>query len=349
MHPTSEVVLRCLHAVRGSSVLLVGSPDPGFGATLAARLGARRVTDFATDFAVHALTLGELARAGGPVAPQFGSWYAPPDAPHDGAIVFLPKSRALIEMTFTMVAGAVAPGGSVLLVGGNSAGIRSSLEPLERIVGEVTFSDSARRCCAYLARRSAARPPRPHLDDWVDEHAPVVRGEALPVATLPGVFSHGRLDDGTRLMLENLPAFPAAPRVLDLGCGCGIVGLAVKRFHPDATVDMTDVSAHALEAARRTVARNGLSGVTVFPSDVFSAVNGRYTRILFNPPFHNGVKTDYRVVEGFFRGAAAHLEPGGEAVVVANRSLPYLPLIEQHLGTPQILAEDTRYRVFHMG
>jgi 16S rRNA (guanine1207-N2)-methyltransferase len=282
-------------------------------------------------------------------AVQFGAWYERPADLHDLAIVFLPKSRLLIEMTLTMVAGAVHAGGSVLLVGENNAGIRSSRAPLEALVGEVTFSDSARRCIAYLAKRGLNTPPRGCIGDWVEEYFPVVRGDSLTVATLPGVFNHGRLDGGTQLLLEHLVVPESASRVLDVGCGSGVIGLAVKRQCPGTMVDMVDTSAYALEASRRTVDLNGLSGVNVFPSDVFSAVTGRYALIVSNPPFHSGVRTDYTAAEAFFRGARGCLEPGGTVVVVINRFLPYLPLIEQHIGPPRILAEDNRYRVIRAG
>ncbi len=232
-----------------------------------------------------------------------------------------------------------------MLVGENDAGIRSSRAALRALIGDVTDSDSARRCTLYTARRSAAAPPRARLDDWVEVHHADVRGVPLAVVSVPGVFSHGRLDDGTRLLLENLDVPPNA-RVLDVGCGAGVIGLMAKRMRPESTVHLIDSSAYALEAARRTMSLNSLPDVRVQPSDVFSEVDSRYSLIVTNPPFHTGVPTDYRVAGEFFRDAAARLEPGGAVAVVANRFLPYPALMEEYLGRCEVVAENTRFRVY---
>ncbi|MCM2321593.1 MAG: class I SAM-dependent methyltransferase, partial [Pseudomonas sp.] len=65
-----------------------------------------------------------------------------------------------------------------------------------------------------------------------------------------------------------------------------------------------------------------------------------------NPPFHQGVHTDYQATEQLLREAARHLRPGGELRLVANSFLKYAPLIEQHLGPCTVLAERDGFRVY---
>lgn len=346
MHTTTELLLRNLHTCVGTSALLVGAPDADLGPLLAARLKLDTLAVFSPDYAVHTRTLAALASdRTGACAAHFGAWYDPPADRHDLAIVFLPKSRALIELTLAMVSAAVRPGGRVVLVGENAAGIKSSRAALSQSVGEVTGSDAARRCTLYTATRGAADPPRARLEDWFESYLTEARGFALTVAGLPGVFSRDRLDDGTRMLLGCLEVPPGA-RVLDVGCGAGVIGLTAKRLAPDADVDLIDASAYALEAARRTMALANLPDVRIGPSDVFSDVEGRYDLIVSNPPFHTGVHTDYRAAGAFLRGAAARLAPGGAVVLVANRFLPYPALIEEHIGPFRALAEDGRFRVY---
>ncbi|MBS7676150.1 methyltransferase, partial [Vibrio cholerae] len=79
----------------------------------------------------------------------------------------------------------------------------------------------------------------------------------LKVVSLPGVFSHGRLDRGTELLLEHLDKLPSG-NLLDFGCGAGVLGAAVKRRYPHNTVTMLDVDAFAAASSRLTLAANGL-------------------------------------------------------------------------------------------
>jgi 16S rRNA (guanine1207-N2)-methyltransferase len=170
-------------------------------------------------------------------------------------------------------------------------------------------------------------------------------GVTLQVRSLPGVFSHGHADEGTQKLLETLDEPPASP-VLDLGCGCGLIGTWVARRWPALTVDMVDASAVALASARLTASANGPSDADVWASDVFSDVAGVYGTILSNPPFHEGVLTQYRTVEQMLRGAVDHLRPGGRLRLVANRSLPYPSMLEESFGAYRVVSEDRRYRVF---
>ena len=80
----------------------------------------------------------------------------------------------------------------------------------------------------------------------------------LTLATDSGVFSPGRLDPGTRLLLETAPPPPADGDLLDLGCGYGPLALVLARRAPAARIWAVDVNARALALCEGNVAAAGL-------------------------------------------------------------------------------------------
>ena len=162
--------------------------------------------------------------------------------------------------------------------------------------------------------------------------------QSIQVCSVPGVFSHGRLDLGTQLLLECLADLPAG-HYLDFGCGAGVVGSFLKKTYPDSQVTLLDVDAFAVHSSQLTLATNELEATTI-AGDGIHAAPKQLAAIISNPPFHQGVHTQYETTETLLREAAEHLQPGGELRIVANSFLKYPPLIEQHLGPCTVLAEQ---------
>ena len=85
----------------------------------------------------------------------------------------------------------------------------------------------------------------------------VVLGEELELWTREGLFSPRQIDRGTQAMLSTVALEPGM-RVMDLGCGCGVVGIAAARICGAENVWMSDVDPLAVETARENAARNGV-------------------------------------------------------------------------------------------
>ncbi|NRA60227.1 MAG: methyltransferase, partial [Psychrobium sp.] len=161
--------------------------------------------------------------------------------------------------------------------------------------------------------------------------------------SLPGVFSHGELDLGTQLLLDNLGHLKMK-RTLDFGCGCGVIGTYIGLKRPNIPLELIDIDALAIESSKLTLAANGVEG-KVYPSDGLNDTHGKFATIISNPPFHTGIKTDYRVPEQFISQAPKHLMDGGQLRIVANKFLQYEPFLEQHFARNELVIANSKFKI----
>jgi len=258
-------------------------------------------------------------------------------------VVFIPKSKALINSTLEMAARWVRLGTPFILVGEKAAGIESAKFAYERYVGVVDEKIVGNHSALYKGIVSVEHETKDAQTIFIE--TPVTaEGATVKTAALPGVFNHGALDDGTKLLLANIP-FTSA-NILDMACGSGIIGALYKIKNPTATVDFADASIYATLSATETLKRNNLVG-NVFLSDAFETIPKKeYDLIIVNPPFHTGIATDYSFIEKFTQNANAYLARGGEVYTVANKFLKYKPLLEERVGPTETIFEDRRYSVY---
>ena len=203
--------------------------------------------------------------------------------------------------------------------------------------------DSARRCSLVHGVLNQAVPSF-HQEEWLQQYTLPLGADQLTVIALPGVFSADGLDEGTQLLLEHLP--PLRGRVLDVGCGAGVIGASLCTLRPELEVEMCDINALALESARRTLAANGLEA-RIYPSDMLSDVPGQVQHIVTNPPFHAGLKTLYGPSEQLILGAPQKLAPHGSLLLVANAFLKYQPFLQEAFKQSQTIAATTKFKLYH--
>lgn len=327
MDPRSEVLLRQAELFAGP-LLLAGLPADGLLAALPAAHGWSWLWDEYS--AIEARHPGRC---------RFAT--EPPAEPFAAAVLFLPKSRELTDYLLAALA-ARLPGAPLYLVGEKRGGIERAAKQLAAF-GRPRKLDSARHCQLWQVTVEQA-PAAPDLDALARRYPVAGADGELQIVSLPGVFSHGRLDAGTRLLLEHLDGLPQGT-LLDFGCGAGVIGAALQRRYPHSQVQLLDVDAFAVASSRLTLAANGLAGQVMAGRGIQDAPHD-LAAIVSNPPFHQGVHTSYQATEQLLRDAARHLRPGGELRLVANSFLRYPPLIEQHLGPCTVLAERDGFRIY---
>ncbi|MEM1412113.1 MAG: methyltransferase [Pseudomonadota bacterium] len=273
----------------------------------------------------------------------------------EGPVFFsIPREKARLRMMAEALAAAMAASETnrpLLAAGEARAGGRSAARHLETAFEQVRKIDSARHCVLYEASQ-------PHnsgacdLASWMSAWPLQTPAGTLKIHSLPGVFAHGSLDEGTQLLLEHLPGLlTQRPRqVLDLGCGTGVIGAAALRLQPELDLTLADSSALALEASRATLNANALTARCV-PSDGLSAFQGhegarhRFDLVLSNPPFHEGHHERDDRGAGVFEGIERVLAPGGRLVLVVNTHLPWPRWLDQQFGGHEVLAHNRRFQL----
>ena len=278
------------------------------------------------------------------------------DGEYDAAVIVIPAGRKFARRWLVQAHAALRPGGHLYLAGPKDEGIEALVRDAKELCGQgstLAFRDHNR---AGIATKGANGGPAPA---WATEPgiAPgtwhrftiVTAGRSFAIDSLPGIFSYDRLDEGTALLLDTLaapqPRVPAGGRVLDLGCGYGILGLAAAALGA-GQVDLVDTSLPAVAAAARNLAAAGFPNSRAFVSDAFGAVAGtRYDLIVTNPPFHAGKGVDFDSARRFMRESVAAIAPAGQLLLVANTFLPYEAVLREGYRLVEQIAATSRFQV----
>lgn len=327
------------------TVVVVGDR---WGALVTA-LAAHHPTQITDSWLGQEATRANLARNG--VAPGTVRLLTTQDPPPDRIDVLLvrvPKSLALLEDQLLRLAPAVHAETVVVGTGMVKEIHTSTLNLFERILGPTRTSLAEKKARLILCTPEPvpARPPNPwpHRYTLPEDIGPV---SGRTVVNHAGVFCADRLDIGTRFLLKHLPAGRDGGRVVDLGCGNGVVGTAMALADPRAEVLFVDESFQAVASAEATYRANGVPGHAEFRvGDGLSDLPaGSVDLVLNNPPFHSHQATTDATARRMFTDAHRALRPGGELWVIGNRHLGYHVRLRRLFGNSEVVASDPKFVV----
>jgi 16S rRNA (guanine1207-N2)-methyltransferase len=302
---------------------------PGFRLPEAFEAAISAVQDFRPAFLA-------LNAAGIAVEPQ------PHGEGYDLALVLLGRHRGQNELWLAEALERVRPGGRVVVAGGKTDGVASLAK---RVAGLGEIEDRAAKhhgVVFWLVRGDGTAGISPALR--AANPALLIDGG---FHTVPGLFSHERVDAGSLFLAENLPT-GLKGAAADFGAGWGYLSVRLAELAPAVvSIDLFEASFSACEAAKLNVA--GLApkvAARVSWQDLLrEPVERRYDLIVMNPPFHQGRAAEPSIGEAMIRVASTALKPGGRLFLVANRPLPYEAALAAHFARHGEIARDDRFKV----
>lgn len=261
-------------------------------------------------------------------------------------VLMLPDRQR--ELTLSDLARAwelVEEGGLLLCSVPNDWGAKRYEQHLREATGGDVAHVSKHHCRAFWTRKRG--PGNEALLTQWKAGAELRRGFDGRFWTRPGLFSWDRIDPGSALLIEHLPA-EIGGHVADLGGGWGFLSDFLLRERPGIDVlDVFEADRWAVEAARRNL---GLIQVPVRVRthwhDVAQGLTGgKYDWIVMNPPFHEGREADPLIGLRFIAAAAGALRTTGQLWLVANKQLPYENLMNELFGEVRQVVESNTFKV----
>jgi len=168
-------------------------------------------------------------------------------------------------------------------------------------------------------------------------------GKDFEFYTASGVFSKSRIDMGTLVLAESMIIGKNA-RVLDIGCGIGILGIVASKLF-NADVVMTDMNKRAVMLAKKNLELNGVKA-EIYQGNLYEKIKENdFDAVLSNPPQTAGKDVCFELIEK----SRNHLKISGTLQIVARHNKGGKTLakkMEEVFGNVRVIARKTGYSVY---
>jgi 16S rRNA G1207 methylase RsmC len=218
----------------------------------------------------------------------------------------------------------------------------STLKLFEKYLGTTKTSlavKKSRLVFSQLDNEQVLSSPFPTI--WPLESTP------FTISNHSGVYAREKLDIGARHFMKNLPEVKSGTRVIDLGCGNGVIGLTVLAQQPEALITFVDESYMAVDSAKKNISNNlpdQIEQCEFTINDCLADVDpNSVDLVLCNPPFHQQNATTDHIAWQMFRDSHRVLKKGGELRIIGNRQLGYHIKLKRLFGNEKIIASNDKF------
>lgn len=222
----------------------------------------------------------------------------------------------------------------------------STLKLFEKYLGTTTTSlavKKARLVFCKLDQQQSQQSPFPTV--WALTNKTLSRD--FSISNHANVYSREKLDIGARYFIDNLPDVKNNRKVIDLGCGNGVIGLSILAKQPTAQIQFFDESHMAITSAQINIANNfpDLAAQCQFHlNDCLTDVESNSVDlVLCNPPFHQQTATTDHIAWQMFKDSYRVLKKGGELRIIGNRQLAYHIKLKRIFGNEKLIASNDKF------
>ena len=263
-----------------------------------------------------------------------------PEGSYDAGFLLLNKHRGENENRLATLLRVVKSGGLIVLAGSKEDGI----QPMRKLLLQqgIAFEHMPKYhgvACWFAVPGHGAE-----LAGKIAKPAKRVEDRFM---TAPGMFSHDRVDEGSALLASRLPT-EFDGNASDFGAGWGYLSVVLAEKSPrTARIDLFEADHAALEAAKSNLASlvPDLQARFFWQDLVQEEPKERYDLVIMNPPFHEGHAAEPGLGQAMIRAAAKALRPGGRLMLVANRGLPYEPVLAELFRESGETCRNARFKV----
>jgi len=267
-----------------------------------------------------------------------------PTGPVDLVIIKVPKNLAMLEDQLLRIRPLLHNKSRVIGAGMAKNIHTSTLKFFEQIIGSTHTSLAKKKARLIFSQPDLTLNPgeTPYPSTYTLENSD------LQISNHANLFSRQGLDIGTRFFLQNLPKSDAPQKVIDLGCGNGLLGLIAAQRNPAAEVTFVDESYMAVASAESNfratfgpdraaefIVTNCLNGIANESADL----------ILNNPPFHQQHAIGDAIALQMFNESKRVLRQGGTFWVIGNLHLAYHKELRRLLGNCREIASNNKFTI----
>jgi 23S rRNA (guanine1835-N2)-methyltransferase len=266
----------------------------------------------------------------------------PEQAEIDTVIMHLPKSLNFFAWQLEQIQQCLTNTGSVLLLGMVKHISKGHIELMTRYFSNINPGRAEKK-----ARVIQLTDPIPHSESKASHYA--IESLNTDFTQLPGCFAENNADPGALVFIDYLKTRANFNAALDLGCGNGVLSVALTQASQTAAITLIDESQQALNSAKANLCHAKTTNRLRFiHSDGTNALGSDelFDLIVCNPPFHQGFSLTEKIAHKLFSDAHKHLTSQGEFWVVANRHLPYYSDLKKRFGRVALKSKHPKFNVY---
>lgn len=253
------------------------------------------------------------------------------DLQFDAGILYLSKYKSFDRNSFLYLTKKVKDNGLIIVTGAKELGAAS----MHKWVSQYFSVDAKYAKNHHISFTLRNKPSQAYNSTTLYIPAAIV---AQDYETHAGMFSHGKIDKGSELLVEffkhNIELFrgTSAKNIADFGAGWGYLSLELARMCKDIkNITLYEADYYALQAAKKAIGKTITQHNFLFEWLDIAQENiaKTYDIIVANPPFHTGQRSSPELGQAFITKAAASLRPKGKLLIVANQYLPYEQVMQK--------------------